>query len=331
MSTVKLSGLFAVCAMLSGCASPAPEADLTSQPDISDAVELISANPIKSPGIPRLSVLPSEIEQTVEAPRPPLATFTQYDGQSLPLSEPLPKLVSAPLNAAPIKLPAKPRVIRAAEIARPKPAARPSPVAKGPPAKEAKAAPVTAPVQRRSVRATPSPSPRPVASTPRPTMRPARKVASAQAVEPALPAVTVPPRPNIVASMPRMLGNPIAALDKNPTALPSTPTAGDTIPIGTIPASLGTVNLIAEEASSPVADRLEQSRADDSGTLSWDAASALVRAGEVETAVDIGEFEVLMTLCSGRGIITIQPTPNAFAEIDTPKVICGKTASLTSQ
>jgi hypothetical protein len=113
--------------------------------------------------------------------------------------------------------------------------------------------------------------------------------------------------------------------------LPTLASQEASIPLGTLPASLGLANLKAGEATFPVSDTLEQSGADESGTLGWGEATDLFLAGEVESAVDIGEFEVLMTLCSGRGVITIQPTPGALQALELPKVICGKTAALTSQ
>jgi len=40
---------------------------------------------------------------------------------------------------------------------------------------------------------------------------------------------------------------------------------------------------------------------------------------------------VLLSLCSGRGVVTIQPTPTALADLEKPKVVCGKSVTLTSQ
>jgi len=123
----------------------------------------------------------------------------------------------------------------------------------------------------------------------------------------------------------------MAVRDATPTGLPTAVSTERAIPIGTLPASLGLANIMAAESATPTGDTLEQSSADAGGTLGWSKAAALIRAGEVENATDIGEFEVLLSLCSGRGVITIQPTPTALAEIEIPKVVCGKAAALTSQ
>ena len=171
------------------------------------------------------------------------------------------------------------------------------------------------------------PTPKPVTTTPRPVSRP--KAPAAAAIPVATPApVPLAPRPSI-ASLPT-LGAPRVVADGTPSALPDPSRAEAAIPIGRVPASLGAANIEARESALPVADTLERSTADETGGIGWNEAAALMRAGEVADAIDVGEYEVLLTLCSGRGVLTIQPEPGALAAVKKPEVICGKAASLTS-
>jgi len=317
MRASKGAGFVVACTMLGACAQIVPEQELAGLeptatvlvPDtVFQAPEAIGL-PVKTAGKPRLSALRAIEPEAVE-PTPPMATFLRYHGRG-------PSDAVVPGSIATSQELAKP----APPVRYTKPKARPGVKAKA----------ETSPATRRAVRSTPSPAPRPIAFAPRPTRRPITEIAAAKN-QPRTVAPVLPSRPSIKALGSRSLGTPFASsTDSSPTGLPTLYSPEVAIPLGTVPASLGLANLQAAEAALPVADSLEQSGADESGTLGWEAASALVRAGEVEAAIDIGEFEVLMTLCSGRGVITIQPTPGALEAIKAPEVICGKTASLTSQ
>lgn len=188
----------------------------------------------------------------------------------------------------------------------------------------------------RALRVAARPTPKPIVSTPRPVARPETETVAnipvatpaPAAAAPVVAAAPLPPRP-LIASLPG-LGAPRMVADGTPSALPDPSLAEAAIPIGRVPASLGAANIEARESALPVADTLERSTADETGGIGWDEAVALMRAGEVADAIDVGEFEVLMTLCSGRGVLAIQPTPDALAAVKMPEVICGKAASLTS-
>ena len=300
----------------------------------------------RSLGQPRLStLLANPFVERVEPPRapatPPTATFSQYNGRS-PGDAAIPSDVAvnrslptelAPFERPPLRNNVPPRAAENVRETRPVPDPAPVRVAE------------VAPAPRRdlSIQRAPAPTPRPVPGTPTPTLRPIKAVTAPAEVtiatsppvpaEPAPPAPTLalPPQPTIAALDLPTLSAPSATSDAPPTGLPVFRSVEQAVPLGTLPASLGVANLEAGEAALPAADQLEQSIADESGALSWTQAEALIRAGEVESAVDIGEFEVLLTMCSGRGVLTIQPTPTALADIEMPKVICGKSASLTSQ
>ncbi len=233
-------------------------------------------------------------------------------------------------------------------------AERPRPQAKRPPKKDAApkrtavdrrlndAKPRARPERRPERRAEPAPralevaarpTPKPITATPRPLARPVQQPAALAPVADRAPTVTarpapLAPRPSI-ARLPS-LGAPRLVADATPSALPDPSRAEAAIPIGRIPASLGAGNIQARESALPVADSLERSSAGESGGIGWDEAAALMRAGEVADAIDVGEYEVLMTLCSGRGVLTIQPEPDALAAVKMPEVICGKPSSLTS-
>lgn len=198
-------------------------------------------------------------------------------------------------------------------------------------ARRAEAKKAAAPI--RALRVTARPIPKPITATPRPEQRPSdAKAVAPERVAAAVPSVVAPrlvaPRPSI-GGLPT-LGAPRVVADATPVALPDPSRTETAIPIGRVPASLGSGNIRTREVASPVADRLEVSTADASGGIGWDEAAALMRAGEVQNAIDVGEFEVLMTLCSGRGVLTVQPTPGALAAVDMPKVICGKAVSQAS-
>lgn len=281
---------------------------------------LVANQPVYTP--PRASTPPNASTR----PTAPLATFTRYNGRG-------PGDASIPRDVA---------------------IARRLPGQGALPERDVVDVGLDAPVRRQSIQpaapqrvAARKPLPRPIASSPYPVFRP-KPVRQAVALpvatpEPSMPAPSVqvaapipaapvlPPRPTIAALGSSSLSAPTAIRDATPTGLPTLRSAERAIPIGTLPASLGLANIEAAEAAVPTGDTLEQSAADEGGTLAWSQAASLIRAGEVADVTDIGEFEVLLSLCSGRGVITIQPTPTALADIPTPKVVCGKAAALTSQ
>ena len=308
----------------------------------------------RSLGQPRLSTLvaePSQVDSPGEDAEPPAATFSQYNGRA-PGDAAVPRDIAsiqrqptdlAPFERAPVSDPSPlpraslPRDVVDLGLNRPV----------TPPVRSNEG--TAAPRRIASIQRAPSPIPRPIPGTPTPTLRPIQSVAAPSApaapstIVAALPdplppspvapppAPALPPQPVIAALQAPRLAVPGTLADFPATGLPVPRTVEQAVPIGTLPASLGVANLEAGEAALPIADTLEQSVADESGALSWTQAAALIRAGEVESTVDIGEFEVLMTMCSGRGVLTIQPTPTALADLEKPKVVCGKSASLTSQ
>ena len=353
MRVYPATGIIVACIALSACANPATETRAVERINVPQVGSPLADIPNKTPGQPRLSELRGRSAQAEspsrEEPRPPAATFSRYDGRapsdaivarSIPVSKSVPRGEDRQRSAL------SNQESLALAFAKPKPDAPVKPtvqkrktapvIYKSPPARLPEEA-VSAPVQQasRSVTTTPRPQRRPITASPRPTRRPTVEVAT---VAPAAvipvetpPVAALPTPPSIRALALPSLNAPRTSQDSTPTALPEPLTAEVAIPLGTIPASLGVANIQAAEAALPVADSLEQSKADSSGTLGWDDAMALVRAGEVDSAIDVGEFEVLMTLCSGRGVLTIQPTPGALDAINFPKVVCGKAASLTSQ
>ncbi len=297
---------------------PAPATRSLGQPRLSRLI----ANP------PAPDVLARPPEPTT---RPPAATFSQYDGR-LPGDASVPLDVPVRTNAAlaarvPEQDSLPPRDVVDVGLDRAVTANRP-------------AAPAPPTTQIASISRTPAPTPRPISSSPRPVQRPVAQSAALQTpapvVVPAAPAPlpiapALPPQPTIAALGGPGLSAPATSLDTPPTGLPVLRSVEQAVPLGTVPASLGVANIEAGEAALPAGDQLEQSVADEGGSLSWTQAASLIRAGEVESTIDIGEFEVLLQLCSGRGVISIQPTPTALADIEKPKVVCGKSVSLTSQ
>ncbi len=353
MRVYPATGIIIACIALSACAKPAVETGTVGRINVPQIGSPLGDIPSKTPGQPRLSELRGGSEQVVspsrEEPNPPVATFFRYDGRAPSdaiVDRSIPVSTSGPSQEGRRRDARSNQESLALALAKPKPDAplkpkvqkrKTAPVLyKSPPVRSPEEA-VTAPVQQasRSVTTTPRPLRRPITASPRPTRRPTVEVASVApvAVIPAetQPTAALPTPPSIRALTLPSLNAPRTSQDSTPTALPEPLTAEVAIPLGTIPASLGVANIQAAEAALPVADSLEQSKADASGTLGWDDAMALVRAGEIDSAIDVGEFEVLMTLCSGRGVLTIQPTPDALNAINFPKVVCGKAASLTSQ
>jgi len=363
MRVYSVIGFVLACSALSACGKPVAETEVVAnlpapekEARVSDPVSKSAGAPRKTPGQPRLSELTrranatsvksevAEAQDSAEDEAPAaLATFTQYDGRD-PTDAIVPRSVP--------ETDSEPTVNRWESIVSRNKTEQAKVSAKDPePEAPATATRATQPVRdkaptvlaaatprqvqprqpSRTVRATPRPVPRPVTASPRPARRPATEVAAVAPVVEPVRVAALPARPSIRALSLPSLAAPLGSQDGAPTGLPTPSSTEVAFPLGTVPASLGVANLQCGEAAAPVADSLEQSKADDSGALGWDDAAALLRAGEVESAVDIGEFEVLMTLCSGRGVLTIQPTPGALAAINFPKVVCGKTASLTSQ
>ena len=315
MRALKTVGFALVCFGLGGCAAETPKIEPSATVRIPDTIFKPPVTTKKTPGQPRLSTLLAKQPAEIETPPPELSW-----APSVRQAEPTPSEVVVPKSVVAAKAP-ETQTTKTIAPASPQIAAvqKPAIVKPSPPE------PVVL-----AVSATPAPLPRPIASTPRPTRRPVTQVAAllpAPAVEPS----PLPARPTISPLGGRSLQSPSALRDTTLLGLPTLASQEASIPLGTLPASLGLANLKAGEATLPVSDTLEQSGADESGALGWGEATDLLLAGEVETAVDIGEFEVLMTLCSGRGVITIQPTPGALQALELPKVICGKTAALTSQ
>jgi len=292
----------------------------------------------RSLGQPRLSRLtpntsafqPDDDINLRNGSRPPAATFSRYDGR-LPDDATVPSDISvarraptAPSVPTPPKQPQENRRTPSRDI-----------VDVGlnrtiSPTRSAARAPT--PTRVTAINRAPAPKPRPIAATPTPVQRPQAEVSIVQPQRvPPLPAPVLPPRPSIAALQVPGLSAPAAIGDTAPTGLPVLRSVEQAVPLGTLPASLGVANIEVGEAALPQPDQLEQSVADDSGTLSWTQAASLIRAGEVESATDIGQFEVLLSLCSGRGVVTIQPTPTALADLEKPKVVCGKSVTLTSQ
>ena len=330
--------------LLSACGRSADDAHRVQVGSIAEEPTVSAPTPrARSLGQPRLSRLIANQEtanatdsrngavapNATNAPAAPLATFSRYNGRG-PGDASVPSDIASSRGRATDLAPYEPPQLRddlpprdVVDVGLNRPVATPKPAVE--------------PTRVASVRRAPSPTPRPVAATPTPTLRP---VVEARA--PVIPNV-VPPAPAVLPAAPALPAAPeIAALraptlgsgvntDAAPTGLPVLRSVEQAVPLGTVPASLGVANIQAGEAALPTGDQLEQSVADESGALSWTQAEALIRAGEVESATDIGEFEVLLSLCSGRGVLTIQPTPTALADIEMPKVICGKSGSLTSQ
>ncbi len=354
MRVYPATGIIVACIALSACARPVGESAVVQDITIPDTVQTVANIPSKTPGQPRLSELravPQNIETLPqEQSLPPVATFSRYDGRApgdAIIDRSIPVRRSGPSQESSQHNNRSNQDSLALALAKPKPDEAPGAVVKAqktkpvlyksPPVRvptEVKAAVVQRPTNR-SVTTSPRPLRRPITASPKPIRRPLVDVTTATpaVVSPVViqPAAPLPTPPSIRAVALPSLTAPRTSQDSTPTAVPSPLTAEVAIPLGTIPASLGTANIQAAEAALPVADSLEQSKADASGTLGWDDAMALVRAGEVDSAIDVGDFEVLMTLCSGRGVLTIQPTPGALDAINFPKVVCGKAASLTSQ
>lgn len=105
----------------------------------------------------------------------------------------------------------------------------------------------------------------------------------------------------------------------------------DAPPLAKVPASLGMANIQSLEAAPVAKGGLERSSADEAGSIPWSEAVSLLRAGEIETYVTISDTELLVTLCSGRGVLTKQPKTGAILEVSPPKIICGKETALVGQ
>jgi len=332
MRATPMLGVALVCVLASACGRTAPErtvsaGDRVLAPFTLEAVQAPQvARP--QPSQPRLEAL---LDKRPTPPKPPAASFSRYDGRApgdpiIPqgvvarAQQQAPATVVPTRNSVAQKLPEQ-GIVPSRDVVdlglSPVRPARPAPPQRS-------AAPV-------ALSKAPAPVPRPATQTPRPLPRPSIEVAAIPPA-PVIPQQPVlPPAPRIQAFQAPSLRTPGAVQDATPTGLPSTQLVEGAVPLGRVPASLGIANLRASEAALPVADSLEKSAADPSGALGWDQAAALIRAGEVSTVDDIGQFEVLLTLCSGRGVISIQPTPDALKNVEIPKVVCGKAVSLTSQ
>lgn len=334
MRATPMLGVALICVLASACGRTASElpvstADRVLAPFTLKAVQAPQVSR-PQPSQPRLEAL---LAKRPTPPKPPAASFSRYDGRApgdpiIPQGvvaraqepAPAPAPVAPARNSVAQKLPEQGTVPSRDVVdlgLSPVRPARPAPPRRS-----------TAPV---ALSKAPAPVPRPATQTPRPLPRPSIEVAAIPPAPVIPPQPALPPAPRIQAFQAPSLGAPGAVQDATPTGLPSTQLVEGAVPLGRVPASLGIANLRASEAASPVADTLEKSAADPSGALGWDQAAALIRAGEVSTVDDIGQFEVLLTLCSGRGVISIQPTPDALKNVEIPKVVCGKAVSLTSQ
>ncbi len=310
-----------LCATMAACGQSLrvsdflPSSDVTEQ-DIAERFDdidrLSNQDEVVATNVQTTTEPLGQVDEEPEEQQPPLATFSSYGGVKPGETGGTRKPVTytAPENVKKIARPARKQTDNGAVATSPRPAQRP---VSGTPR----------PVRRPDLRGAQIPSVK---------VQGVGQTAAAQTQQTGnVEQVTLPAAPSIsLASLPS-LDVPLSYRDDLPSNLPTELTSDIVLQGGTLPVELGLANIKAAEASIPVADTLEKSIADESGTLGWDDAVSLFRAGEVDSAIDVGEFEVLMTLCSGRGILTIQPEPGALKALESPKVVCGRTVSLASE
>ncbi len=161
---------------------------------------------------------------------------------------------------------------------------------------------------------TPSPSSKPRRAAPQPTTR-EFEVASAATLPNAIPAaippssVTIPTEPGVDLSA-RFF-----------------PTPGK-------PSTLGTdrdqpLDVAAIDAARYGIGGGVQTAVDaDEATAEWTDAVRLIEAGEVEALAILEDADLVLTLCSGRDILTTPPDLAAAATLTAPQIICGQNKPL---
>lgn len=323
----KIVLLVAAVALLGACARSVPEA------------ENPSAGPIAAPRLPPQSTPDTEnwrnpdprpdrrittiYRYSAPEPRPPTATYSSYGGVPAEVPSAADYDVRRPGDRPPGR--------DIVDLLGNEPKAGPEPRSKP------KIDPET---PETAVNYSPAPPRRPVSATPAPPVRPTVMVSTAPEAVPAAPvpevANPVPsaPAPVIAYAATPSLAAPGATLDTTPTLPPMVAygkTFSTSITRGSVPSSLGVANIKSEEAAKVAVDGLEQSSADDSGAIPWSEAVALLQAGEIESYVGVGGQDILVTLCSGRGVLTTMPSEGAILAIAPPGIICGREAALQGQ
>ena len=186
----------------------------------------------------------------------------------------------------------------------------------------APARPVAARPAQPSVAQAPIPGLKPyiLARSPSPTSKPRRAAPQPPAREFEVAAASVLPTPTRATVSPSS-----AVIPTEPGADLSAnffPTPGKPSILGTDkdkPLDVASIDATRYGIGKGVGDVVDS----DGATAEWEDAVRLIEAGEVEALAILEDADLVLTLCSGRDILTTPPDLAAAATLTAPQIICG--------